>query len=287
MRGVEMDQYKSILCPIDFSESSELALRYAVALAEQNHSRLIVLHSIPAGVILAGVPPIPVVNEPIWKDDIAPLLDKAVAKYSCHELNLKTKIESGDPAAQILLTSRDEDVDLIVMGTHGTGGYEALFMGSVTNKILHKAKIPVLAVCKPTRAVLTGDPNEPLLIGKILCAIDPYNVNLGVLRSALSLARFNNSTLYILTVEESKKAKTIVKDLMELLQPANEKLCQMEFIQSKGDAVQEILKAIEHLEIDLAIMGHHNKGIRPFEALGSVALRVIPRSKCAVLVLGD
>lgn len=282
-----MDQYKSILCPIDFSEFSELALRYAVALAEQNHSRLIVLHSIPVSVILSGLPPFPVVNEPIWKNDMEKLLHKAVAPYLCRELKLETKIESGDAAAQILMTARDEDVDLIIMGTHGTGGYEALFMGSVTNKILHKANIPVLAVCKPTRSVLTGDPNEPLLIGKILCAIDPYHVNLSVLRSALSLARFNNSTLYILTVEESKKAKTIVKDLMELLQPANEKLCQVEFVQSKGDAVQEILKAIEYLEIDLAIMGHHNKGIRPFEALGSVTLRVIPRSNCAVLVLGD
>ncbi|MCI0442349.1 universal stress protein [bacterium] len=282
-----MDQYKSILCPIDFSESSELALRYAVALAEQNHSRLIVLHSIPVSVILAGVPPIPVVNEPIWQEDIKRLLDKAVAPYTCRELKFDTKIESGDAAAQILLTARDEDVDLIVMGTHGTGGYEALFMGSVTNKILHKAKIPVLAVCKPTRAVLTGDPNEPLLIGKILCAIDPYHVNLSALRSALTLARFNKSTLYVLTVEQSKKAKGIVNDLMELLQPGNEKLCQVEFIQSKGDAVQEILQAIEYLEVDLAIMGHHNKGIRPFEALGSVTLRVIPRSKCAVLVVGD
>ncbi|MCI0613618.1 universal stress protein [bacterium] len=282
-----MDQYKSILCPIDFSESSELALRYAVALAEQNHSRLIVLHSIPVSVILAGVPPIPVVNEPIWQEDIKRLLDKAVAPYTCRELRLDTKIVSGDAATQILLTARDEDVDLIVMGTHGTGGYEALFMGSVTNKILHKAKIPVLAVCKPTRAVLTGDPNEPLLIGKILCAIDPYHVNLSALRSALSLARFNKSTLYVLTVEDSKNAKGIVKDLMELLQPGNEKLCQVEFVQSKGDAVQEILQAIEYLEVDLAIMGHHNKGIRPFEALGSVTLRVIPRSKCAVLVVGD
>lgn len=283
----EMDQYKSILCPIDFSEFSERALRYAVALAEQNHSRLIVLHSIPVSAILAGVPPVPVINEPIWKDDIEQLVDKAVTPYVCRELKLQTKIESGDAAAQILLTARDEDVDLIVMGTHGTGGYEALFMGSVTNKILHKAKIPVLAVCKPTRAVLTGDPNEPLLIGKILCAIDPSHVNLSVLRSALSLARFNNSTLYILTVEESKKAKAVVKDLMALLQPGNEELCEVEFIQSKGDAVQEILKAIEYLEVDLAIMGHHNKAIRPFEALGSVTLRVIPRSKCAVLVLGD
>jgi nucleotide-binding universal stress UspA family protein len=282
-----MDKYKNILCPIDFSEFSKLALRYAVAFAEQNESRLIVLHSIPVSLVLGGMPPLPVVNEPIWQEDIKRLLDETVEPYTRANLKLDTKVVSGDPTAQILLTSRDENVDLIVMGTHGTGGYEALFMGSVTNKILHKAKIPVLAVCKPTRAVLTGDPNEPLLIGKILCAIDPSHVNLSALHSALSLARFNKSTLYILMVEEPKMSKTSAKDLLELLQPQNEKLCKIEFVQPKGDAVQEILRAIDYFEVDLAIMGHHNKGIRPFEALGSVTLRIIPRSKCAVLVVGD
>jgi nucleotide-binding universal stress UspA family protein len=282
-----MDKYKNILCPIDFSEFSELALRYAVAFAEQNHSRLIVLHSIPVSMILAGIPPLPVVNDPIWQDDVKPLLEKIVAPYACRQLMLETKVVSGDAATQILLTARDENVDLIVMGTHGASGYEALFMGSVTNKIVHKAKIPVLTVCKPTRAVLTGDPNEPLLIGKILCAIDPYHVNLAALHSALSLARFNKSTLYILTVEESKKSQAIVDDLIELLQPQNEKYCKVEFVQRNGEAVQEILQAIDNFEVDLAIMGHHNKGIRAFEVLGSVTLHVIPRSKCAVLVVGD
>jgi nucleotide-binding universal stress UspA family protein len=282
-----MDQYKCILCPVDFSEFSELALRYSVAFAEQNHSRLIVLHSIPVSIVLAGMPPFPVINEPVWKGDVRRLLDKAIAPYAGGQLKVDTKIESGDAAAQILITARDENVDLIVMGTHGTSGYEALFMGSVTNKILHKAKLPVLTVCKPSRAVLTGDPSEPLLIGKILCAIDPKHVNLSVLRSALSLARLNKSTLYVLTVEQTKVSKTIISDLMELLQPGNEKLCRVEFVHSKGDAVEEILKAMEYFEVDLAVMGHHNKGIRPFEALGSVTLRVIPRSKCAVLVVGE
>ena len=282
-----MEPFKSILCPIDFSENSELALRYAAALAEQNHGRLIVFHSIPVSAVLAGLPPLPVVNEPIWQDDVKRLIDKTAEPYTGRKLRLVTRLVSGDPAVQILLTARDENVDLIVMGTHGTSGYEALFMGSVTNKVLHKAKVPVLTVCKPTRAVLTGDPDEPLLIGKILCAIDPSHVNLSALRAALSLARKYKSTLLIFTVEESKDQKAVVKDLEELLQPEKEKLCKVEFIHSKGDPVQQVLKAIQDFEVDLAIMGHHTRGLRPFEVLGSVTLRVIPRSNCAVLVVGD
>lgn len=282
-----MDQFKSILCPIDFSEFSDLALRYAVAFAEQNHSRLIVLHSIPVSFVLAGMPPFPVVNDPIWQGDVKQLVEKTVAPYASHEFKLDTKIESGDAATQILLTARDENVDLIVMGTHGTSGYENLFMGSVTNKILHKTQVPVLTVCKPTRAVLTGDPAEPILIGKILCAIDPLHVNLTALRSALSLARFNKATLYILTVQESTMYKGIIDDLKELLVPEKENLCKVEFIHLKGDPVHRIVDAIQDLEIDLAIMGHHCEGIRPFEILGSVTLRVIPKSKCAVLVVRD
>jgi nucleotide-binding universal stress UspA family protein len=282
-----MDKLKNILCPFDFSEYSELALRYAAAFAEQNHCRLIVFHSLPVSMILAGLPPIPIVNEPIWKDDVKAALDKRMVPYSNRKFEIVTKLETGDPAVQILRMTEEENVDLIVMGTHGLSGYQALFMGSVTNKVLHKTKLPVLTVCRPTKVVLSGDPDEPLLIGKILCAVDPLHVNLNALHYAFSLARSYKCTLRILTVGESETSHAAARNLEELVFPVKEEFCKFESMHVEGDPITEILRMIQDFEADLAVMGHHRKSFRPFEVLGSVTLRVIPRSNCSVLVVHD
>ncbi|HSE43676.1 MAG TPA: universal stress protein [Acidobacteriota bacterium] len=281
-----MEKFRKILCPVDFSQHSDLALRYAVALSEQFHCDLLVYHTIPVSVILAGLPPAPIVNEPIWQDEVRKMLEDLIAPYHDKKIKVETRLESGDPAVQILRTASNEETDLIVMGTHGTSGTDVILTGSVTNKILHKTKVPVLVVCKPTKAVLSGDPDEPLLVGKILCAVDPAHLNLGALSAAMFLARTYHSTLFVITVEDTDSRQSAVEDLKELLQPERETDCKIRLLRSQGDPVTQILKAIEEYEVDLAIMGHHST-FRPFEALGSVSLRVIPRSKCAVLVVRD
>jgi nucleotide-binding universal stress UspA family protein len=282
-----MENVKTILCPFDFSEHSELALCYAAAFAEQNHCRLIVFHSLPVSAILAGLPPAPILNEPIWQDEMKALLDKKVVPYANRKINISTKMESGDPAVQILRTAEEENADFIVMGTHGLSGYQALLIGSVTNKILHKTKVPVLTVCRPTKAILSGDPDEPLLIGKILCAVDPLHVSLAALNTAFSLARSFKSTLRIVTVGESEANHAAARNLEELMLREKERFCKVEFIHVEGDPITQILNNINEFEADLAVMGHHKKSLRSFEVLGSVTLRVIPRSSCAVLVVHD
>ena len=70
-------------------------------------------------------------------------------------------IAAGDPAAKIATVARDEDVDLIVMATHGSGGLTRLTMGSVATSVLHRAATPMLLV-RPvaTRQSATNQGNE-------------------------------------------------------------------------------------------------------------------------------
>jgi nucleotide-binding universal stress UspA family protein len=91
----------------------------------------------------------------------------------------------------------------------------------------------------------------------------------------------------ILTVGESEAQNTAARNLEELMLPDKERFCKVEFVHVEGDPITQILKNIKVFEADLAVMGHHRKGFRPFEALGSVTHRVIPRSNCAVLVVHD
>ncbi len=169
----DMQAFKTILCPVDFSEFSQRAIRYAAAFAQQNHARLIVYHCVPSAMALSGFPEGIPVGWQDWNSRVTDQMENVLSLCKLYNIDVSSKIETGDASSGILNTAKEVDADLIVMGTHGLSGYEAILMGSVTNKVVHKSTVPVLAVCKATKTVLSGDPDQPLLIGKILCAVDP------------------------------------------------------------------------------------------------------------------
>ncbi|PWT91175.1 MAG: hypothetical protein C5B54_05780 [Acidobacteria bacterium] len=278
---------QKILCPIDFSDFSVNALRYACAFAEQYRSQLMVYYCLPVALApVVGLSPSINNDWQLSSADAKERLGECIAPYSQHHnLEIQTRVDFGNAAAQILETATEEEADLIVMGTHGLTGYEALLMGSTTNKVLHKVKIPVLVVCKPTRTILSGDPDEPLLIGKILCAVDAEHVNLQMLSRAMFMARSNHATITFFTALSSDRERGL-GDLRELIQPDKETSCRVEFLTSCGTPVEEIVKAAQSREIDLLIMGHR-KISSLFDGLGSVTLRVVPQSSCPVLVVRD
>lgn len=272
---------------MDFSDFSLRALTYACAFAEKYESKLVLYHCMRTSA--APVVSVSPIAEFEWQPSSLQLkerLQEYLVPFLKHNLDVSTRVDHGDPAAQILETAAEENVDLIVMGTHGLTGYEAILMGSVTNKVLHKTRIPVLSVCNPTKTILSGDPDEPLLIGKILCPVDPAHINLKMLSRAMFLARSNRSTIFFFTVN-SGETKGEMDNLHDLIVPEKETLCRVEFLEATGNPVDEIVKAIGDYEIDLAVMGHRSKVSSTWEGLGSVTLRVVPQSKCPVLIVRD
>lgn len=94
-----------------------------------------------------------------WPDEIAPSV----------QTTFKTAM--GDPAAVILETATSEAVDLIVMGTQGLGGFHKWLLGSITERLLRRTPVPVLAV--PLREESGVPPvNETLEVAQILAATD-------------------------------------------------------------------------------------------------------------------
>jgi nucleotide-binding universal stress UspA family protein len=280
-----MEQFKRILCPVDFSEYSTRSLRYAIAFAQQHQSKLIVYHClqpVPSAVYAgAGA------SHQQWRDATEKQLENFTGAIPADNLEITRTVESGDPATRIAQIAAEDNVDLIVMGTHGAGGYETFLMGSVTNKVLHRVSIPVLSVCRPTRAVLSGDPSDPLLIGKILCPIDPSDVRLPMISRAMFLARLNHASILFFAVYQPGQPRIILDELREVIQPDKETQCLTDFLESSGNPVQEILRAVKQYEIDLVVMGHHRRTPMAMEALGSVTLRIIPGANCPVLVVRD
>jgi nucleotide-binding universal stress UspA family protein len=141
--------YKKILVPLDGSTLSELALANAVTVAEGCQvAELILIIVIEPFKSLAH-----------WvSDDIAmkmekeasaaaqKYIDQTVERLSNEGVDVEAVIARGNPGEAVLEYAVKNNIDLIVMGTHGRSGFSRLMFGSVASHIIHHSPIPVLLV---------------------------------------------------------------------------------------------------------------------------------------------
>lgn len=144
---------KQVLVPTDFSETSEVALKYGSALAQAFTSSLHVLHVIPDpytqpwSVEATGVSITDLLRT--WEADAKKRLETLVPPAERAQLKAELATRVGHPFVEIVRYARDQNVDLIVMGTHGRGPVGHMFLGSVAEKVVRKAPCPVLTVRHP------------------------------------------------------------------------------------------------------------------------------------------
>ena len=138
------NKIKKILVPIDGSKNSLRGLDEAIYFARQCQATIIGLHIIkmPPGIVL---------NKKRLESgtikSVELLMDAAKTKAARHGVELNYKIIKGaDPGYDIIQFSKKHRNDLIVIGARGLGAIREAFLGSVSNYVLHKSKIPVLIV---------------------------------------------------------------------------------------------------------------------------------------------
>lgn len=140
-----------ILVPTDFSGASDAARVYATVLAEAFDATLHILHVIPDPLTMGwGVDAayLPQLLERIERE-AQERLDKMLTTEERGKLQSHVAIEIGSPAAKIIEYAEGHGIDLIVMGTHGRGALERMWVGSVTQGVLHRAHCPVVSVREP------------------------------------------------------------------------------------------------------------------------------------------
>ena len=142
-----MVEFKKILFPCDFTEGSQKVLSYALSAAEKYGSELYVFHVVDDLEDWRGV----YGPHSLRLDIVRQALEQAVKVMEdfCEERldqypKLVKRLVSGDPAEQILNVIKSEDIDLVVMGTHGRRGLEHVFFGSVAEKITKQSPVPVM-----------------------------------------------------------------------------------------------------------------------------------------------
>jgi nucleotide-binding universal stress UspA family protein len=146
--------YRSILVALDGSPDAEAALRHAVTLARDQNARLTLLSVVPrqphpAGAGVAPPPDMTEIHAGILREarDLVP-----------DDIGVTTKLEHGDPAAAIIARVEEGPCDLVVMGSHGHSRVHRALLGSVSERVLKAATVPVLLM----RAELDARPDVAL-----------------------------------------------------------------------------------------------------------------------------
>lgn len=141
---------KKILCPVDHSESSYLALKYAISLALKDRVKIYLMHVIDfrlydTGIYMFGV----MKPSGIDMDKIHADLLKSLPEGTTDLLEVETIVVEGVPYNEIVNTAKEIGADMIVIGTHGRTGLAHFTLGSVAENVVRKAPCPVLTVRMP------------------------------------------------------------------------------------------------------------------------------------------
>jgi universal stress protein A len=146
-----MPRIRRILHATDFSRASTPALKRAVALSKTNHARLLVLHVMtPPALALPGEGYVsPALYESLERSARAQALkrlDAVVARARAAGVRATPLLLEGVPHELIRRAARARKADLLVIGTHGRGGFARFFLGSVASRVVATAPCPVLTV---------------------------------------------------------------------------------------------------------------------------------------------
>lgn len=140
---------RTILVPVDFSEFSQRAFTWALALAEKWEARVIVLHvvSIPAyPPMITGTYFNPVEFETALQKDGEERIQEFVSQAANTTVTIETRVVLGLPFSDICQLAEQNHVDVIVMGSHGRTGIGHILLGSVAERVVRHALCPVLVV---------------------------------------------------------------------------------------------------------------------------------------------
>jgi nucleotide-binding universal stress UspA family protein len=146
-----MTRPRRILVPTDFSDASNAAKVYATALADAFGATLHALHVIPDPLALGwGVDAayLPQLLDRTQRQ-VQERLDILLTPEERAKFHAQFAVETGSPATTIVEYANKHEIDLIVMGTHGRGAVERMWVGSVTEGVLQRAQCPVVSVREP------------------------------------------------------------------------------------------------------------------------------------------
>ena len=150
-------EIKKVLVPIDFSDYSKSALKYAADFAQKLRAEMILIYVVEPVIyppdFSMGQIAIPSINTE-WDMKAKEELDKLADTEIPDAITVKTVIKTGKPFIEVIETASEEDVDIIIIASHGHSGMEHILFGSTAEKVVRKAPCPVLTLREPKKGFL-------------------------------------------------------------------------------------------------------------------------------------
>lgn len=298
-----MKQITHILCAIDFSDESRHALDHAIVLAKWYDAAITGVYVygplVPAIPDASGLayPGFPVFTEGD-KKDLEQQLESFLREAQAVGVSRNVRVVSGRPADGILDAAKATGTDMIVMGTHGVGGFQRLIIGSVAERVLRRAACPVMTV--PPRAQSTS----VVPYKRIVCPVDFGEQAKAALELAASIASEGDAELIVMHVVEAgaefdplaarsftvpeyhNAARDAASEaLTQLLNDDMREWCRPVTRIAAGKPYQEILRVAADDKADLIVMGVHGRNPIDLAFFGSTTNHVVRAATCPVMTL--
>ncbi len=282
---------KNILYLTDFSEPSEAALPFAIAVAREYGAKVFALHVFMPQPYM---PPIPELTLPATEaQEEAAKAEMQRVESQLAGLPHETIVERGVAVwATLEQAVKNYQIDLLVLGTHGRTGAQKLLLGSVAEEIFRRSSVPVLTIGPQVR---NGVHSGGRFHG-VLFATDFTRESLAAAPYAISLAEENDARLFVLHVmphpggkmHPEGTAADAMHKLHELLPKDAEMWCRPEALVRYGNPAEQILKAAAERGGDLVVLGVRDAAGYLGAATHlerTTAHNVVAHAPCAVLTV--
>jgi nucleotide-binding universal stress UspA family protein len=294
-----MPPVRTILCPVDFSDASRDALHWAVALAARYQSHLIVLTAVEP--LLANAAQVRFKQdlrtdtEPVLKDFVISVLPSLHLRYVLD-------VQVGHASDVILDAATRHPADLIVMGTHGIGGFQKLLLGSTTERVLRRTPVPILAVpqAEDQSGGAPGVSRAASRITTVLAATDFSEPSDNAVRWAADVAREHDALLlvvhvvaptrvpvewagYVDGVDEERQAAA--RRQLQERSASNETALRVEHVVLLGPPIESIATTAKARNASLLVMGLTGTERILAPRPGSTAYGVLSSANIPVLVV--
>jgi nucleotide-binding universal stress UspA family protein len=287
-----------ILCPVDFSEPSKRALRHALAIARWHESELTVLYVEDVLLHAASV-------EASGYHDLPERQNQELREFvddaGGGDRGVRTISDSGDAVSGILKRATRDASDLIVMGTNGRSGLARAILGSVTERVVQQASIPVLTI-PPAAELPESDGLMPF--DRILCASDFSPASGKALDLAIVMGQEADARVILFHalppphvdsgitpvpfptpagIDWSERRADALARLKRGLPADAVFRCRPEPVVAEGHAADAILELAYREDVRLIVMGVQSRGALDRLIFGSTTRRVMQAAACPVL----
>ncbi|WP_256300602.1 universal stress protein [Haloarchaeobius salinus] len=281
--------FDEILVPTDGSECATAAVGYAEDLARHYDAAVHVLHVVDS----RTAENVPQQEERGLRAEA--IVEEVTEEVEAADLEVEGAVRTGVPHRTILEYVEKNDIDLVVMGTHGRTGVERYLLGSVTEKVLRRSDVPVLTV----RDTDDGSVHYPF--ESVLIPTDGSDAADAAADVGLDVAARYGSEVHVVSVVDAFSMgldvrSQLMTDALEdaaaeavesIAGRADDSVARVEKTVGYGRPYRKLRRYVEENDIDLVVMGTHGRTGLERYLIGSVTEKIVRTSPVPVLTVRD